>query len=147
VTAERGTADEQPGSLTGLLLVSAALAVFELFFLPLRFDGTALPDLGGAPFPISALVAAVSMWWLVGAAARVEPRVAVAGAPLWMWLGVMLLFVLVVPGGDRIVLSDWRMLLLLGAGAFPAAFRIGDVLAKAAIARNKEMAAKGARGA
>lgn len=132
--------DSRPGgtTLTGLLVLSAALAVFELFFLPLRFDGTLLPDLGGAPFPVSALVAGVTLWWLVGAAAKVEPRAAVAGAPLWMWLGTLLLFVLVAPGGDRIVLADWRMLLLLGAGAFPAAFRIGDVLAKAAVARSKE---------
>ncbi|GGS13591.1 hypothetical protein [Actinokineospora fastidiosa] len=131
VSAERG-------SLGGLLAISAVLAVFELFFLPLRFDGTLLPDIGATPFPISALVAAVSMWWLVGAAGRVAPRPAVAGAPLWVWLGTLLLFVLIGPGGDRIVLSDWRMLLLLGAGAFPAAFRIGDVMAKAAIARNQD---------
>lgn len=126
--------------LTGLLLLSSVLAVFELFFLPLRFDGSLLPDLGGAPFPITALVAGLTLWWLVGQAAQVEPRAAIAGAPLWMWLATMLLFVLVAPGGDRIVLADWRMLLLLGAGAFPAAFRIGDVLAKAAIARSKESA-------
>ncbi|MGW5055085.1 hypothetical protein [Actinokineospora sp. NPDC004072] len=125
------------GSLGGLLVLSAVLAVFELFFLPLRFDGTLLPDLGGLPFPISALVAGVSLWWLVGAAAEVRPRPAVAGGPLWVWLGTLLLFVLIGPGGDRIVLADWRMLLLLGAGAFPAAFRIGDVMAKAAIARGE----------
>lgn len=126
------------GALGGLLVVSAALAVFELFFLPLRFDGTFLPNLGGQPFPVSALVAGVSLWWLVGAAARIAPRAAVAGAPLWVWLGTLLVFVVVGPGGDRIVLGDWRMLLMLGAGAFPAAFRIGDVMAKAAIARAKE---------
>ncbi|GAA4414386.1 hypothetical protein ACFQV2_04660 [Actinokineospora soli] len=126
------------GYLGGLLVTSAVLAVFELFFLPLRFDGTALPDLGGWPFPISALAAGVTLWWLVGEAAKVAPRASVAGAPLWVWLGTLLLFVVVGPGGDRIVLADWRMLLMLGAGAFPAAFRIGDVMAKAAIARAKE---------
>lgn len=126
------------GYVGGLLVVSAVLAVFELFFLPLRFDGTLLPNLGGQPFPISALIAGVSMWWLVGEAGRVGRRAAVAGGPLWVWLGTLLLFVLIGPGGDRIVLSDWRMLLMLAAGAFPAAFRIGDVMAKAAIARSKE---------
>ncbi|MGQ0842461.1 hypothetical protein [Actinokineospora sp.] len=120
----------------GLLAVSAVLAVFELLYLPLRLDGRVLPEFGSIPFPITVLVAAVTLPWLVVRAGRIVPRTVVAAGPLFVWLATLLAFVLVAPGGDLIVIADWRTLLLLAAGAFPAAVKIGDVLARAALAAN-----------
>ncbi len=121
------------GRYGGLLAVSAALAVFEVLFLPLRLDGRVLPDLGALPFPITAVLAAFTLPPLVARAGRIVPRAAVAGGPLYAWLAVLLAFLLVAPGGDMIVIADWRTLLLLAAGAFPAAVKIGDVLARSVI--------------
>ncbi|WP_436493837.1 hypothetical protein [Actinokineospora sp. HUAS TT18] len=123
---------------TGLLLVSALLAVVELFFLPLRLDGRVLPDVAALPFPITVVLAALTLPKLVGAASRYSLRTSVAAGPVFAWLAVLLACLLVTPGGDRIMLADWRTLLLLGAGAFPAAVKIGDVLAKATLAAQKE---------
>lgn len=121
----------------GLLLLSVVLAVVELFFLPLRLDGRVLPDLASIPFPVTVLLAAFTMPALVVAASRFSTRTAVAAGPLFAWLGTLLAFLLVAPGGDRIVLADWRTLLLLAAGAFPAAVKIGDVMAKATLEQAK----------
>ncbi|WP_424184347.1 hypothetical protein ACOBQX_20845 [Actinokineospora sp. G85] len=120
---------------TGLLALSALLGVYELFFLPLRLDGTVLPNLGGVPFPVSVVVAGLTMPWLVTRASKIKMRPAVAGGPLFAWLATLFLFIVFVPGGDLIVIADWRTLLLLVAGAFPATIKIGDVLAKAALLR------------
>ncbi|MBM7772025.1 hypothetical protein JOD54_002229 [Actinokineospora baliensis] len=113
----------------GLLAVSVVLGVFELFFLPLRLDGRVLPDLWSLPFPITAVLAAFTMPWLVVRASRIKARAVVAGGPLYIWLATLLAFIVVAPGGDSIVIADWRTLLLLAAGAFPATVKIGDVLA------------------
>src|SRR5205807_1216407 len=48
-----------------LLVDAALLAMVELFFLPLRFDGELLPRLYGWPFPITILLAAVTTPLLV----------------------------------------------------------------------------------
>ena len=110
-----------------LLLVDAAiLAVLELMFLTLRFDGYLLPDLGGFPLPITVLVAVVTMPWLVVQAARLSPRLSVAAAPLLVWVLVLGVFALAGPGGDRVLIEDWRALLLLAGGALPAAMKLGS---------------------
>ncbi|CRK61672.1 2,3,4,5-tetrahydropyridine-2,6-dicarboxylate N-succinyltransferase [Alloactinosynnema sp. L-07] len=121
----------------GLLLLSALLAVVELLFLPLRLDGRVLPNLGALPFPITVVLAALTLPKLVGAASRLSLRTAVAAGPVFAWLAVLLAGLLVTPGGDWIILADWRTLLLLAAGALPAAVKIGDVLAKATLAAQK----------
>jgi hypothetical protein len=113
--------------LLALLLIDAAiLAVLQLMFLPLRFDGYLLPDLDGLPLPITVLVAAVTTPWLVAQAARLSPRLSVAAAPLLVWVLVLGVFALAGPGGDRILIEDWRALLLLAGGALPAAMRLGS---------------------
>lgn len=115
-------------SLLVLLLVdSAVLAAVEVLFLPLRFDGSLLPYVGGLPFPVSALLAGLTVPWLVSSAAGLSDRLLVAAAPLLVWLGCVLLFALVGPGGDVVVLADWRTLLLLAAGLIPAATVLGRV--------------------
>ncbi len=108
-----------------LLFDSVVLAVVELLFLPLRFDGYLLPDLGGFPLPVTALLAALTMPWLVSMASRLTDRLAVSVAPLLVWLLSLGVFGLAGPGGDLVLLEDWRSLLLLAAGALPAAIVLG----------------------
>jgi hypothetical protein len=120
-------------SLVWLVLVSFVLAVLELLYLPLRFDGTFLPFLwDGLPFPVTALVALVTMPWLVSRAGRLSPRLAVAGAPLGVWLICVVVSAFPGPGGDIVLVPDWRALLLLGCGALAGAVALGGVLGRAA---------------
>ncbi|MGH3437529.1 MAG: hypothetical protein ACRDRN_13790 [Sciscionella sp.] len=112
-----------------LMFDAIVLAVLELFFLMLRFDGTLLPQAGGWPFPVTALLAAVTVPLLVRRASRISPRGLVAGAPLYSWLlVVVLLGALSGPGGDVLLMPDWRPLLLIAAGLLPGAVALGTVL-------------------
>ena len=108
-----------------LLVVSAVLAVTELMFLPLRLDGAVLPRLANLPVPASALVALLTMPWLARSAAELSPRTLVGAAPLLVWLLVIGVVGLAGPGGDLVLIPDWRTLLLLACGAFPAAVVLG----------------------
>jgi hypothetical protein len=119
--------------LVGLLVLSAALAAVELLYLPLRFDGYILPMFGkGFPLPITALVAALTLPALISKAGTISTRLAVAGSPLWIWLLCVLISALPGPGGDVVLVGDWRALLLLACGALPGAVALGGVLAKQA---------------
>ncbi|WP_370944471.1 hypothetical protein AB5J62_35985 [Amycolatopsis sp. cg5] len=111
-----------------LLGVDAALlAVLELFFLPLRLDGVILPRLGDIPFPVAAVVAAVTTPLLVIAAAKlVKPSLSFV--PLLVWVVVTLFVGLSGPGGDFVLIQDWRALILVAAGALPGAFVLGGKL-------------------
>jgi hypothetical protein len=114
-----------------LVADAVALALLEVFFLPLRFDGRLLPDLGSWPFPITAVVALVTMPALITRAAAVSPRLLVAGAPLWAWLATIAAVGLI--GTENMVLlQDWRTLLLVGCGALPAAVALGNAMARRA---------------
>ena len=116
--------------LAVLVLDAAALAVLQLLFLPLRFDGYLLPyALGGMPVPLSAVVAAVTTPWLVSVAGKLSPKLLVAAAPLIAWILVVAIFGMFGPGGDLVLISDWRSLLLFACGALPSAIVLGRVLA------------------
>lgn len=113
-----------------LVADAVILAILELAFLPLRFDGYLLPyALGGLPVPVSALVAALTTPWLVSVAGKVSPKLAVAAAPLLAWILAVAVFGMFGPGGDLVLVSDWRSLLLFACGALPAALVLGKVLA------------------
>jgi len=116
--------------LFALLLVDTVLlAIVELFFLPLRFDGAILPAWGGVPFPVTVLLALVTTPLLVTGAARiVRPRIAVL--PLVLWLVTLFVLGLLGPGGDSVLVTDWRMLLLLLCGALPTAALAGRNLGR-----------------
>src|SRR5436305_5976045 len=116
--------------LVVLMLDAVLLAVLELVYLPLRFDGYLLPNLGGWPFPVTALVAAVTLPWLVSQSARIADRALGAGAPLWAWLITVAAFGFAGPGGDVVLLPDWRTLLLIAAGMLPAAVALGSALGR-----------------
>jgi len=113
-----------------VLVVDAIIsALLEMFFLPLRFDGFVLPDLGGWPFPITVVLAALTMPWLVARAGDASDRILVVGAPLWAWLATLGVVGLV--GTENLVLlEDWRTLLLLAAGALPAAVALGNAVGR-----------------
>ncbi|WP_406692650.1 hypothetical protein REH65_13250 [Saccharopolyspora sp. ID03-671] len=110
----------------GFLLVDAVLlAILELMFLPLY--------IGSVQFPITAAVAAVTTPLLVAAAGRISKSRRVAGAPLVLWFAVVLIFGVLGPGGDVVLMgSDWRTLLFIAGGALPSAMMLGMVLAKPA---------------
>ncbi|QFU86305.1 hypothetical protein [Amycolatopsis sp. YIM 10] len=114
--------------MAAVLVVDAVLlAVLELFFLPLRADGTLLPALGSFPVPLSLLVAAITTPMLVLAGrALVGPPF--AGVVLAVWAFTAIAFAMFGPGGDRVFVEDWRGLLLLAVGALPGAFAVGGSL-------------------
>ncbi|MQA10467.1 MAG: hypothetical protein GEU98_18310 [Pseudonocardiaceae bacterium] len=109
------------------------LAVIELLYLPMRLDGQVLPQLGGAPVPITVLLAALTTPLLVSQAARIGSRMSVAGAPLFAWFVTLVLLGLFGPGGDRVLIPDWRTLLLLACGALPSAIVLGGVLGRGVV--------------
>lgn len=120
--------------LLALVIDSIALALLEVFFLPLRFDGHLLPNWGAIPFPITAAVALITMPMMISRAARVSTRILVVGAPLWVWLLTIGVVGIVGPE-NMVLLEDWRTLLLLACGALPAAVALGNALARRSIKR------------
>ena len=112
-----------------LVLDAAVLAVVELMFLPLSFDGYLLPNLGGFPLPLMPLLAAVTTPWLVSVAGTLSPRLVVAAAPLAAWIVAVAGVGVFGPGGDVLLTADWRSLLLFACGALPSAVVLGRVLA------------------
>jgi hypothetical protein len=120
--------------LSVLVIDSVALALLELFFLPLRFDGLLLPNWGAVEFPIAAVVALVTMPWLVSKAGGVSTRLLVVGAPLWAWLVTIGVLGLAGPE-NQFLLQDWRTLLLLACGTLSAAVALGNALGRRSVRR------------
>ncbi|MEU6266613.1 hypothetical protein [Saccharopolyspora shandongensis] len=105
-----------------LLLDAVVLALVELLFLP--------SYIGSVQFPVTAALAVVTTPLLVAEAARISPRRRVGGAPLLVWFVTVFVFGVFGPGGDIVLLNDWRALLLIGGGALPSAMMLGIVLGK-----------------
>lgn len=120
--------------LVVLVLDAILLAVVDLVFLPARFDGAVLPDLGGFPFPITIVIAAVTTPLLVRAAARLRPSTLIGGLPGFVWLVLTLWLTVGGPGGYFLVYPDWRILALLAAGTLPSAVVLGNALGQAKLA-------------
>ncbi|MFI9816951.1 hypothetical protein [Saccharothrix variisporea] len=117
----------------GALVVQAfVLAVLELFFLPLRLDGTLLPRIADYPFPVAVIVAIITTPLLVLGAATYASRPLTAAAPLLVWLGTLLVLGLFGPGGDAMLLNDWRTLLLFAGGMLPSAVAVGAFMGRQA---------------
>ncbi len=107
------------------------LGLLELFFLPLRLDGIVLPKLGDAPFPVTVVLAVITTPLLVRTTAKVvQPSFSVI--PLLVWVLVVLGMGVTGPGGDLVLVQDWRALLLIGGGALPGALALGGGLGAAA---------------
>jgi hypothetical protein len=116
-----------------LVLDAIMLALLEMFFLPLRFDGFELPNLGGLPVPVTVILAAVTMPWLVARAGDASGRILIVGAPLWAWLAT--LGVVGFVGTENLVLiEDWRSLLLLAAGVLSGGIALGNSIGRHRVA-------------
>lgn len=118
-----------------LLVVDAMLlALLEVFFLPLRLDGSLLPDVGALPAPVVIVVAALTTPLLVSQTARWSARMGmargIASLPLVVWALTVIAVGFLGPGGDQVLVADWRSLLLLAGGALPAAFVLGRALGR-----------------
>ncbi len=117
--AERLTLER--GLLLALLVFDTVLlALLELFFLPLR--------IGVVPLPLTVLVGAVTTPWLVSSVAKLV-RPALSWVPLAVWVLVVFGVGMLGPGGDLVLIQDWRALLLIAGGALPAALALGGSLA------------------
>ena len=114
---------EQRLLLLLLAFDTVLLAVLELFFLPLR--------IGAVPVPVTVLVGAVTTPWLVSTTAKLV-RPGLSWVPLAVWVVVVFGFGLLGPGGDLVLIQDWRALVLLGASALPGALVLGGGLGRAA---------------
>ncbi|MEV7044869.1 hypothetical protein [Amycolatopsis sp. NPDC051061] len=118
---------EQRLILALLAVDTVLLAVLELFFLPLR--------IGVVPLPVTVVVGAVTTPWLVSTTAKLV-RPGLSWVPLAVWVVVVFGFGLLGPGGDLVLIQDWRALVLLGASALPGALVLGGGLGRAAVGRS-----------
>jgi hypothetical protein len=109
-------ADEEPkrerelpnGSLIALLVLDGVLlGVFGLVFTPLYTNGI--------PVPMGAVLSFLVLPWLVARTGEIDPRPAVAGAPLTAWAVTIGVLVLFGPGGDDMLLIGWPALGLVAA--------------------------------
>lgn len=101
--------DSRGTALLTLLTVNGALVgAFGLLFTPLY--------LGEVPVPVGALLSIVVLPWLVTMAGELDPRPAVAGAPLAAWLIVIGVLGFLGPGGDVLLPSTWQSMLLIVGG-------------------------------
>ncbi|WP_336085759.1 hypothetical protein [Nocardia sp. SSK8] len=100
------------GLVVVLLLFNALLTlVVEVLFLPLY--------IGSVPMPISALLAAPINVALVYGMESVTGRLGFAFAPIVVWVFGFLVCASRGPGGDILLGSDGRTLLLLACGVIP----------------------------
>ena len=106
---------EQRLLLLVLVFDTVLLAIVELFFLPLR--------IGVVPLPVTTP-------WLVSTTAKLV-RPALSWVPLAVWVLVVFGVGMLGPGGDLVLIQDWRALLLLGASALPGALVLGGGLGRA----------------
>lgn len=96
-----------------LLVISGGLcAVMSVFYLGIY--------IGGVPFPITILLAAVLNLALVIAVRTEIASFGLAALPLVAWGIGFLLCLAGGPGGDQVVVADWRLLLLPVAALAPA---------------------------
>jgi hypothetical protein len=95
-----------------LVLDGLLLGAFGLMFTPLHANGI--------PVPMGVVLSVLLLPWLVRQAGEIDPRPAVAGAPLTAWVVAVAALGLFGPGGDSLLLADWQSLALavggIGAG-------------------------------
>ena len=109
-----------------VVLDAVVVGVLSVLLLPVH--------LGSVAVPVGALVAAVGNLLAVRALAPLTTRTLVVGLPLLAWVLVVLGLASSGPGGDTLLVADWRALLLLAAGLVPAALALGRHLASSAVA-------------
>lgn len=115
------------GTLALLTFDGFLCALLSVFFLPVY--------LGGTPFPVTILFAAVVNLLLVIGARVVTTRPRLAALPLVAWVVGFLVCMVPGPGGDVLLLGDWRTLLLLVGALAPAGVYLFKVTLDATVAR------------
>lgn len=99
-------------AIVAALLFDAGLSLaLEVLFLPLYR--------GSVPIPVTALLAGPVNIALVYGMASVTSRLSLLAAPLVVWTVGFLVCASAGPGGDIMLGSDWRTLLLLFCGLVP----------------------------
>lgn len=97
--------------LAALTLDGFLCALGAVLFLPAY--------LGSTPFPVSGLIAGAANVLLVRVAYSVSHDGGRAALPVGGFALGLLLAMLGGPGGDVLVLADWRLLVLLAGGVLP----------------------------
>ncbi len=98
------------GVIVALLVLDALLLfVVEVLFLP--------SYIGGVAIPITAVLAGVLNTVLVWLTRSVWPRL--AGLPVAGWALAFAVCLFNGPGGDLVLLADWRTLLFAACGLIP----------------------------
>jgi hypothetical protein len=100
-----------PVIITLLVLDALITLALEVLYLPTYLDTVA--------FPVSAVLAGVINVLLVMGVRSVTTRVGFAFLPIAAWAFGFLLCSVTGPGGDIMLGSDWRTLLLLFCGLVP----------------------------
>ncbi len=100
-----------PLTLAVLVLDAVITLALEVLYLPFYFGSTA--------FPLSGVLAGAVNVALVLGARAVSPRTAAMFLPLAAWTFGFLLCASTGPGGDIMLASDWRTVLLLFCGLVP----------------------------
>lgn len=109
------------GAVLGLLIFDGVLlGAFGLVFTPLHA--------AGVPVPLGAILSIMVLPWLVHRAGEVDPRPAVASAPLAAWLLTVVVLGLTGPGGDVMLPITWQSLLLVVGGVVVGLVALRSVL-------------------
>ena len=116
-----------PVEVVALVALAVLVAVLEVLYLPVH--------VGTLVVPAGAIAAVVTNPLLVAAAGERTTRTTVAAAPLGAWVLTVLLLAFPGPGGDVLLLNDWRALLLLVLGVVPAALVLGRHVGRSAVQR------------
>jgi hypothetical protein len=80
--------------------------------------------------PITVVLAVITTPMLVSQTTKLV-RPGLSWIPLLVWILTLLVVGLGGPGGDVVLLPDWRTLLLLGGGLLPGAVALGGGLGRA----------------
>ena len=115
--AGEGVVSGIKASIVGALVLDGfRCAVTAVLFLPLF--------LGSTPFPVSGVLAGIVNVILVRVAFSVTHSVSRASLPVAGFFVGLVLAMLGGPGGDVLVVADWRTLVLVAGGLLPAVVQL-----------------------
>lgn len=98
-------------TLAVLIFDGFLCGILAVFFLPTY--------LGPVPFPVSAILAGIANVTLLFAARKVAEQPMAIASPLIAWFVAILVCMFGGPGGDVLLLADWRTAVLLLGGLVP----------------------------